>query len=374
MIYLDYVSTTPLSSELRESYDEILKKYFANSESLHDAGREVYNLVEKSRAQIAGLLHVDKNEIIFTSGASESNTTALKGILLKSPKKHLIVSAYEHSSIMEASRQLKEYFGIEVTYLKPNEHGQITPEAVKEALRPDTALVSVMLVNNEIGTINPVKEIAEIVKKESGAYFHVDAVQALGKMDIDLKDVDLASFSMHKIFGLKGSGLLMKKRHVDLLPLINGGQQEFGIRGGTLNSYADILAAKTLRIAMEEQKEHTRTVRKLWDHLYENLKDEENIIINSFQEGSPYIFNFSCLSIPSEVMMNALNQKGFALSAQSTCHSRSKSISHVYQAMGYDQKRAEGAVRLGLSHLVTIEDLDAFLSALKGIMKDYGRL
>ncbi len=372
MIYLDYVSTTPLSEDLKKSYDEILEKYFANSESLHDLGREVYDLVERSRKQIAGLLNVRENEIVFTSGASESNSTAIKGVCLKSGKKHLVTTAYEHSSIMEASRQLKEYFGFDVSYLQPNEHGQITVDMVKKVVREDTALVSVMYINNEIGTINPVNEIADYVKKNTHAYFHVDAVQALGKLPLNLNNIDLMSLSMHKIFGIKGSGILVKKQHVDLLPLINGGQQEMGIRGGTLNSYADILAAKTMRIAIIEQKQHYDYVSGLRDYLLSQLKLLDGIVLNSYEEGSPFIVNFSYPKISSEVMMNAFNKQGFALSAQSTCHSKSKSISHVYQTMHYDTARAESAVRIGLSHLVTKNDLEKFIDCLKGIITIYG--
>ncbi len=376
MIYLDYVSTTPLSEEIDKTYQDILHKYFANSESLHDLGREVSVLVEKSRHQIATLFHVLDNEIIFTSGASESNNIALKSVAwaLREKGRHIITSAYEHSSTDGAAHQLAEVFGFDVTYLSPNESGVITLDAVKNALRPDTILVSLMHVNNEIGSINPVEEIGEYLKKHSQAVFHVDAVQALGKLPINTENIDLMSCSMHKIFGLKGSGILLKKQHIPVVPLISGGQQEFNIRGGTINFAPDIVAAKTIRLAIDSQKEHYEAVARLRDHLVSELKQIDGVILNSFEEGSPFIVNFSYPKLSSEVMMNAFNNQGFALSAQSTCHSKSKSISHVYSAMHYDSARAESAVRVGLSHRNTMQEIDAFIATLKGIIKSYGRI
>ena len=374
MIYLDYVSTTPFSADLQNIYQDILHKYFANSESLHDLGREVDKLVEKSRHQIATLFHVYDNEIIFTSGASESNNMALKSVAWanQSKGKHIITSAYEHSSVMESCRQLSELFGFEISYLYPNEKGIITLENVKSHLRNDTILVSLMYVNNEIGAVNPVSEIGEYIRKHSQAIFHVDAVQALGKYPIETENVDLMSFSMHKVFGMKGSGILLKKQHIEVAPLISAGQQEFGIRGGTINFASDILAARTIRTAMESQKEHYFYCKDLSNYLYEELEKIDGILLNSEREGSPFIVNFSYPPIKSEVMMNALNMNGFALSAQSTCHSKSKSISHVYSAMHYDVDRAESSVRIGLSHLVKKEELEAFITTLKGIIDAYG--
>jgi len=374
MIYLDYVSTTPLRAEVEKTYDDVLHKYFANSESLHDLGRDVSVLVEKSRHQIATLFHVLDQEVIFTSGASESNNIALKSVAwaLKEKGNHIITSSYEHSSTDGAAHQLHDVFGFDVTYLQPNEKGVITLEEVKKALRPDTILVSLMKVNNEIGAVNPVEEIGEYLKRNSQAIFHVDAVQALGKLPLDLKNIDLMSLSLHKVFGMKGSGILIKKQYVPIVPLISGGQQEFNIRGGTINFATDIVAAKTIRLAMDEQKEHYETVAKLRDYLFDALEQIDGVILNSTREGSPFIVNFSYPKIKSEVMMNAFNVEGFALSAQSTCHSKSKSISHVYSAMHFDSDRAESAVRVGLSHLVKKEELDAFIACLKGIIEQYG--
>ncbi len=193
----------------------------------------------------------------------------------------------------------------------------------------------------------------------------------LGKIPVDLSCVDLATFSAHKIYGLKGSAILYKKRNVDLLPLINGGQQEFGLRGGTSNVPTNIVFAKTLRLALEQQPRSYEHVKELNLYLRSSLKDIEDVVINSSENASPFILNISCLRIGSEIMLNALNSKGFAVSAQSTCSSHSKAISHVLLAMGRDELHATHAIRISLSHLTTKQEIDAFIDALKEINNDY---
>lgn len=373
-LYLDYVSTTPLNSEVFNMYAELLKKYYANSDSLHDPGVEINKLQEKSRHQIAELLRVKDDEIIFTSGASEANNTALKGVAFARRQigRHIITTAVEHSSIMECCRQLQTIFGYEITYLPVNDRGQIALDDVKRNLRDDTVMVSTMMVNNELGSINPILEVADYLKKHSRAYYHVDAVQALGKLPLDLSSIDLLSLSMHKIHGLKGSGILMKKRHVDIVPLIAAGQQERGLRGGTSNACVNIMAAKTMRLALESRQCRFSEVSQLHDDLIRQLAAIDGIIINSPADGSPYIINFSYPKLTSEVMMNAFNAAGIGVSAQSTCHSKTKKISHVYQAMHFDERRAAGAIRIGLDYLVTAADLERFMTELKRIMKNYG--
>ena len=272
-LYLDYVSTTPLHQEVFNMYTELLSKYYANSDSLHDLGVTINKLQEQARFHIASSLNVQPSEIIFTSGASESNNMAIKGVAwaCKNIGKHIITSAIEHSSVMESTLQLKRVFGFEVTYLKPNENGQITLDMIKNALRNDTILVSIMMINNEIGSINPINEIAAYLKHSSKAYFHVDGVQGFGKYDMDLSNIDLLSISMHKIFGLKGSGILVKKRHVKMLSLISAGQQEGTYRGGTANYCVNIMAAKTIRLALTEQDTHFQVVQRINDYLIDQL-------------------------------------------------------------------------------------------------------
>ncbi len=373
MIYLDYAATTPVRKEIVDTYTKLLENYYGNSDSLHEIGRKSSKLMEQSRAMIAQLLHVGADEILFTSCASESNNYAIKGAALhyQNRGKHIISTCAEHSSIHNSLEQLKNEFGFEITYLPINKNGIVALSDLKKALRKDTVLVSMMLVNNETGAINPIQECAEYVHKNSRAIFHMDAVQGLGKIDIPIKEVDMATFSAHKIYGLKGSAILYKAQNIELLPIISGGQQEFGLRAGTSNTPCNIVFAKTLRLALEEQKSAYEHVSKLNAYLRKEIEKIPNMVINSPNNASPFILNFSDLKIGSEVMLNALNAKGFAVSAQSTCSSKSKAISHVLLAMGLGEIRATHAVRISLSHLTTQEEIDLFIHTLKEIHDDY---
>lgn len=373
MVYLDYASTTPIRKEVLDTYTMLLGKYYGNSDSLHEIGRASSKLMEQSRAQIAQLLRVHKDEIIFTSCASESNNYAIKGFAFQNKRRgnHIISTCVEHSSVSMALEQLKVVFDFEITYLPVYEDGKIRLDDLKKALRKDTILVSIMMVNNETGAINPIKECADYVHKNSRAFFHVDGVQALGKVDVPIEAVDMATFSAHKIYGLKGSAILYKKSNIELLPLISGGQQEYGLRAGTSNAPANIMFAKTLRLILEEKEKNLKYVKGLNEKLRKEISNMEDMIINSPEDASPYILNISCLKIGSEIMLNALNSKGFAVSAQSTCSSHSKAVSKVLLAMGTGELRATHAIRISLSHLTTMEEIQSFLKALKEIYHDY---
>lgn len=372
-VYFDSASTTPIHPEILKSYESLLEKYFANSESLYNEGAEVSRMMEKARAAIAGLLEVKADEIIFTSGSSEANTTAVKGVCFANmKKKYIVTSAIEHSSVMNACRQMERVFGYEVTYLPVNREGVVNIEDVKNAVREDTALVSLMSVNNETGSINPIGEIAEYVKKHTHAYMHVDLTQSIGKTDIPIENIDLASVSAHKLEGLKGSGILVKKRHVLFEPVINGGEQEFGIRGGTSNAVTNMIFAKTLRLAKENGIKYHSYILSMKEHLVEELCKIDGIEINSPENSVVSTINFSYENIPSEVMQNALNERGFMVSARSTCDSKSENPSYVLLAMGYSQKRASSCIRVSLSYHNTMEEIDLFIQALKEIIDYYG--
>ena len=371
-VYFDNASTTELDPEVRQTYEKILDTYYVNSESLYDEGMQVHQMMEKARRALADLLGVKPQEIIYTSGSAEANTTAIKGICFAHPEnKHIVTTCVEHSSVLNACQQMHDVFGYDVTYLPVYEDGRVKIEDVKKAVREDTALVSIMYVNNETGAINPIQDIASYIKKQTHAFFHVDMTQAVGKVPLDLENIDAASLSAHKFNGLKGSGILVKKSYVDLLPLINGGEQEQGLRGGTANSPADIVFAKTLRLALERGKKYHSYVASLRERLLAGLKQIEGIEINSPADGIVSTINFSYEPIPSEVMQNALNEKGFMVSARSTCHSRSGNPSYVLRAMGFDEKRANSCIRVSLSEKNTPEEIDAFLTALKDIIAKY---
>ena len=372
-IYFDNSSTTRIHPEVLKSYEQLLEKYYVNSESLYDEGSEISQMMERARGAIAGLLGVHATDILFTSGSSESNSAAVKGCAFaQQNKKHIITTNVEHSSILNACAQLEQYFGYRITYLPVDGTGRINVEDLKKALDEDTAVVSIMYVNNESGSINPISEIAEVVKKQSHAYLHVDLTQAVGKVPLDLTNVDMASISAHKLEGLKGSGILMKKTYVPFIPLINGGEQEYGLRGGTANACADMVFAKTLRLAIENGKKYHLYNKDLRDRLVKGLLAIDGVEINSPEDAVVSTVNWSYEKIPSEVMQNALNAKGFMVSARSTCASKSDDPSYVLTAMGYSSRRASSCIRISLSYYNTEEEIDLFLTSLKEIIEHYG--
>ena len=364
-VYLDHVSTTPLNNEVKETYIKLLNEYYCNSDALYDDGVVIYEMQEKARNHIADLLGLKSNEIIFTSGACEANSLAIKGLCFNNPsKKHLITSIYEHSSVFNAFKQLEELFGYEVTYLAPNSNGKIHLDDIKKYLREDTLLVSIMLVNNEIGSINDINEIGEYIKKNTDAYFHSDITQGIGKIDLDLSNVDLASFSAHKIHGLKGSGALIKKQYVQLQPIISGGQQEFSIRGGTSNALVNVVLAKTLRLALENKEKYHKQINTMHEYLINELKDIVNI---NYCVGIETLINIST-SIKAEVLLNALNQKGIMISSKSTCGSRSNELNRTLKAMNIDE---DYAIRISFDYTNTLEELNYFIDNLKEILVKY---
>ena len=348
MIYLDYVATTPLRPEVLSTYNNLLEKYFFNADSMYDKGIEVNRLMEHSRKLISEMLKVKEDELIFTSCGSESNNLAIKGVAFQYQNrgKHIITTAIEHSSVYETCKELEKTFGFEVTYLKVDQKGRISLQELQDSIRDDTILVSIMYVNNEIGVINPIEEIKQIVKKYDKIKLHFDMVQALGKLPIDLTDVDLASFSAHKIYGLKGSGLLFKRRSTTIVPLINGGQQEFGMRGGTSNACSNIVFAKTLRLALENFDNKAKHIKMI-------INSDETCCISS-------ILNFSCPGYKPEVILHDLESEEIYLSTRSACSSKSENISRIMAQLNLDKEIASSALRISFGEHTTIEDIDKF--------------
>lgn len=359
-IYLDYASTSPIHPEILKDLQKIQSDYFENADSLHFGGQRVADLVDASTKALAGMLGVLPHEIIYTSGASESNSSAIKGIALANQGigRHLITSVAEHASSDNAIKQLVDYFGYTVTYLPLDEMGCIRISDLRQALRSDTVLVSLIHVNNEVGSINDIQQAASVIKKHSKAFFHVDGVQGLGRHPLDMKQIDAVSYSAHKIGGVKGSGLLVKRASVPFLPLINGGQQQKGQRGGTLNTPAIIVFSKTLRLAKEAHTASINAIIAMNQRVYEVFSDVEGVTFNSNPQGSPYIINLSFANVGSEIMINSLNAKGIYLSGQSTCNSKSLKASHVLLAMGRSETQAKNSVRISLSQHTTLEDID----------------
>ena len=369
-IYLDSASTTCVSDEIIQDVNKLLEEYYGNADSIHALGQRVSSLVEASREQIAKYLGVLPHEVLFTSGGTESNVSAIKGIAFSDmSKKHIITSNVEHSSVDETLTQLEEVFGYEIERLPVNSAGIVEVEKLKKALRDDTILVSIMAVNNEIGSVFPISEYAQTIKKFSDAYFHVDGVQAFIKEDISLKQVDAFSISAHKINGLKGSGILVKKSNVPFVPLMSGGQQEFGLRGGTLNTVAAIVFAKTIRLAKANHQNNYEKIKKMQARLISAFKDNPRIKINSPKNGSPYIFNMSIKGIKSEIMMNALSRHSIYVSARSTCHSQSNNPSHVLKAIGCSDEEALNSIRVSLHDGLKMNDIEKFIEIVQETME-----
>lgn len=373
MLYLDYAATTPTHDEVLKSYYEILSKYFYNADSVYDKGIEVNRLMEKSRSLVAQMLGTLDKEIIFTSCGSESNNLAIKGAAFRyqTRGKHLITSCVEHSSVDESFKQLEEIHGFEVTYLPVNQFGCVDAEDLKGALRDDTILVSIMYVNNEIGSINDIEALSSIIKENSRALFHVDMVQALGKLPLHLDKVDLASFSSHKIHGLKGSGFLYKHEKISIVPLISGGQQEFGLRGGTSNACTNIVLAKTLRLALHDFDLKCKKINEINLYCRQLLLEIDDVVINSHVDYSiDSIINFSCVGYKPEVLLHDLESKGVYVSTRSACSSKTDNISRVMKALKLEDTIASSALRISLSSDTSTEDINEFIYCLKSSLEN----
>lgn len=373
MIYFDNSSTTSVRPEVLDVYKQVLETVYGNPDSLHQVGRKASQLMETSRKNIANLLGVEAKEIIFTGAASESNTLAIVGYALANEQRghHVLISNVEHDSVDHAAFFL-ERFGFEVETLPINEKGIVTPECVKKHMRKDTILVSCMHVNNEMGAINPIREIEKVVHSHPTCVFHVDCVQSFSKIDVPFDILDMVTISCHKIHGLKGSALLMKKKKIQLVPILQGGQQEDGLRGGTQNAPANIAMAKTIRLALEEQDQVYQQVTEINQYLRSELQKIPGVMINSPEDALPFILNIGFDEITSEVLLNALDQKGICVSAKSTCSSHSANESEVLKAMGKSQKESTHMIRLSFSKDNTLEEAKIFINTCKEIIDEYG--
>jgi len=372
IIYLDNASTSKVNPEVLESYNQITLKYFANASSIHKLGQESNRLLEKSREQILKLFNLSHHEVIFTSGATEANNLAIKGYAFANRGRgnHIITSATEHPSVLNTVKQLENY-GFEITILPVNKNGVVEVNSLKEAIKDNTILVSIMSVNNETGAINPIKEIAELLKSYPKIAFHVDMTQAIGKVDIPLENIDMFSFAGHKIHGLLGSGALIKEKKIILEAQNSGGGQENNLRSGTNTVALSASLAKALRLAINKQKENYQKVSNLRDYLINYLKDNPDLYsLNSFSLDNPYIVNFSTLNHKASVVVEALSNKGIMVSSLSACHSKNEDYSYVVYEMNHDMKLAHNTIRVSFSNENNVDDVNALIRALKIITKE----
>lgn len=366
MIYFDNAASTKVSRDVLDSFNKAVEMYYANPSSVHELGRKAHEIENLARNQIANLFSVKPSEVIFTSGATESNNLALKGICAsyKNRGNHIISATNEHPSIINTLKQLEKEQGFKVTFLNPNKDGVITEQQVEEVINDDTILVSIMTVNNETGHINQIEKIAKMLKKYPRIFFHTDATQAIGKIKIDYSNVDLISLSAHKLHGFKGSGLLLKKEIITLSPILSGGGQEFNFRSGTNNLPIEIALAKTLRIAFENSDKHYQKVKLLNQTLKEELIRFKNIKIVSSPEGSPYILNF-ITNKKASVVAEYLSNKGIYVSTKSACSSKKNSVSHVLNALGYNDKEASNGIRVSFTSENEVEEIKVFTKTLE---------
>ncbi|NMF89314.1 IscS subfamily cysteine desulfurase [Aromatoleum petrolei] len=361
-IYLDYSATTPVDPRVAQAMIPWLTEHFGNPASRsHAYGWEAEKAVEDAREQVAALVNADPKEIVWTSGATESNNLAIKGAaqFYKGKGRHIITVKTEHKAVLDTFRELERQ-GFEATYLDVQENGLIDLAAFKDALRPDTILVSVMFVNNEIGVIQPIAEIGEICR-EKGIVFHVDAAQATGKVEIDLQQlkVDLMSFSAHKTYGPKGIGALYVRRkpRARLEAQMHGGGHERGLRSGTLATHQIVGMGEAFRIAREEMKVENERIRSLRDRLLKGLQDIEATYVNGdLEHRVPHNLNISFAYVEGESMIMAV--KDIAVSSGSACTSASLEPSYVLRALGRNDELAHSSIRFSIGRFTTEEEID----------------
>ena len=371
IIYLDNAATTIVNSEVLDAYVQAKRLYFANPSSIHIPGQEANRMLEKAREQILNVLDVKDYELIFTSGATEANNLAIKGYCLKHQNrgKHLIVSQIEHPSVLECAKQLEEEFGFEVTYLPVNKSGVIEIETLKNAIKKDTILVSIMAVNNEIGTVNPIHNIHNLLSDYKTIAFHIDATQAIGKIKIPYNEVDMFSFSGHKIHGLNSCGALIKAKKIGLLPVLSGGGQENNLRSGTNDVALAVALAKSVRLENEKMDENYKKISAISQYLKDYILSRPDLFeLNSGD--NPYIVNFSTLTKKASVIVEALSTRGVMVSSTSACHAKDEPISYVVKALGKNDQIAHNTIRVSLSYENTLDEIKEFINTLENIIEE----
>jgi cysteine desulfurase len=368
-IYMDYSATTPIDPRVADKMIPYLREQFGNPASRsHMYGWTAEKAVEDAREQVAALVNADSREIIWTSGATESNNLALKGAahFYKTKGKHIITVKTEHKAVLDTVREL-EREGFEATYLQPQDNGLITVQQLQDAIRPDTILVSVMLVNNEIGVIQPIDEIGELCRSK-GIIFHSDAAQATGKLPIDLQKtkVDLMSFSAHKTYGPKGIGALYVRRkpRVRIEAQMHGGGHERGLRSGTLATHQIVGMGEAFRIAREEMDNELARIRALRDRLAKGLNEIEEVYVNGdMAHRVPHNLNVSFNYVEGESLIMAI--KDIAVSSGSACTSASLEPSYVLRALGRSDELAHSSIRFTIGRFTTEEDIDFTIRLIK---------
>lgn len=372
MIYLDNAASTQIHDDVLESMLPYLKEQYGNPSSIHRYGRLSRKAVEKARKQIASLINVDPSEIFITSGGTESNNTALRGIATKHSFGQIITSSIEHDAILEPCKKLSQD-GFDVVYLPVDKFGTVSMSDLKNHLSEKTRIVSIMFGNNEVGTIQPITEIAKLCH-DHGVVFHTDAVQAVGKVPIDVHelDVDLLSISSHKLYGPKGIGALYLKKGTILNPMILGGGQEHGLRSGTENVANIVGFGKACDIAKTNLNENISHMRKLRDTLVQKVSDEiSQVTVNGHPESYlPHNAHFTFLGVNGEDLIIKLDEYGIAASTGSACSIHTQKASHVLQAMGFSHEQITGSLRLTTGMFNVQKEIEQTVEILKKVVDE----
>lgn len=370
LIYLDNVAASFVEDEVLDVFYNTTKKYYANPNSIHKLGREENKMISDSTLRIANMLKVLKDEIIYTSGATESNNLAIKGLCLsyKNYGKHILISSLEHNSITSSVVSL-ERLGFEVEVIPVTDKGIVDIESLKNMLRDDTILVSVTSVDSELALRQPIEEIATILKDYPNCHFHTDATQSIGKVTIDYSNVDLITINPHKFHGLDNFGILVKKKNVRLTPLIEGGKSTTIYRAGT-PSLANVLALeKALEIALTNQKARYNYLKELGDMIKSHLSEYKNVSINSRENSLPSIINFSLIGEKALTILDKFEEHNIILSAKTSCCPITTPSKLVY-ALTKDKQKASSSIRVSLSYKTTKEEVEEFMKVFDLIYKE----
>ena len=373
MIYFDNAATTKIYDDALTSYVQVSQKFFGNPSSLHQLGVDAHQVLTKARVQVASLLSVQPEEIFFTSGGTESNNWAIKGTAFEKSVfgKHIITTKIEHPSVIQTCKQL-ERFGFEVTYLDADSKGIVNIEQLKESLRKDTILVSVMAVNNEVGAVQPIAEIAKVLEEYPSIHFHVDAVQAVERASqlLAIERIDLLSLSAHKFHGPRGVGIMYKKFGRKIQALLTGGGQEKGERSTTENLPGIVATTKALRMAIEEKS----VTGELRSQLWKELVTKPEIRIFSPEDGASHVLCFAIKGVRGEVVVHAFENHGIYISTTSACSSKKADSSSTLYAMDVPTEWATGAVRVSFSNDNTKEEVEQFIDVLHQLIKQFSFL
>ncbi len=361
MIYLDYSATTPVNEEVLKVFNKVCLEYPGNSNSLHSLGIKSKELEDYATEKIAKLLKVKPSEIIYTSGSSESNNTAIKGVCNKYKNRgnHIITTNLEHSSVIAPLNYLTKE-GFTIDYVKIKDNGLVDIENLKELLTDETILVSISIVDSEIGLRQNINEIGKLLKEYPKCIFHVDCTQGIGKINIDFTNIDLASISAHKFYGLKGIGLLIKKENIVIEPLIHGGKSTTIYRSGTPPLPLIVSLMKALELIIPNIDKNYEYITKLNNIIKDKLSTYELVHINSTENSIPHILNFSLLKIKPETFIHALEEYNIFISTKSAC-SKSNTISSSVYALTKNEELSYQTLRISLSYLTTLEEVNKFL-------------